>query len=245
MTTHPSPAAGPVAAAVPAAEAAPGAAEEREVPVADIDPDDNARKHFDAEQTRALADNIAAHGLLNAVIIYRHPQSGRFRLVAGERRWRAVHLLGWKTVRARVLTEPPNDATRRELALIDNEQRQDLSDIERGLAYLGYMTATGSTASALANKLGKHVSTVTLRCADRPEVAPRHAGTGSERQAAALRRPPPGAAARRRGQAAFRPPLLRGPGQDGGATGRRHQERRRPGGGRLRTPSPARLMASG
>jgi ParB/RepB/Spo0J family partition protein len=166
MTPH-APAASPIGPVppalpvVPAAAAAPGAAEEHEVPVAEIDPEDNARKHFDPEQTRALADNIAAHGLLNAVIVYRHPQSGRFRLIAGERRWRAVQLLGWKTVRARVLKEPPDDATRRELALIDNEQRQDLSDIERGLAYLGYMAATGSTASALANKLGKHVSTVT------------------------------------------------------------------------------------
>jgi ParB/RepB/Spo0J family partition protein len=163
MTPH-APAAspiGPVPQAVPAAAAAPGAAEEREVPVAEIDPEDNARKHFHPEQTRALADNIAAHRLLNAVIVYHHPQSGRFRLVAGERRWRAVQLLGWTTVRARVLKEPPDDATRRELALIDNEQRQDLSDIERGLAYLAYVTVTGSTASALANKLGMHCSTVT------------------------------------------------------------------------------------
>ncbi len=160
MTPY-APAASPIGTFPHAAAAAPGDAEERDIPVADIDAEDNARKHFDAEQTRALADNIAAHGLLNAVIVYRHPQSGRLRLIAGERRCRAVQLLGWKTVRARVLKEPPDDATRRELALIDNEQRQDLSDIERGLAYLAYMKATGSTASALANKLGKSVSTVT------------------------------------------------------------------------------------
>lgn len=136
-------------------------AEEREVVVANIDPKDNARKYFDPEQLNALADNIAVHGLLNALIIYLPPESGRFRLIAGERRLRAVQLLGWKTVRCRVLKEPPDESKRRELALIDNVHREGLSDIELGLEVLGHITQTGSTATALAQKIGKHVSTLT------------------------------------------------------------------------------------
>ncbi|HWG41143.1 MAG TPA: ParB/RepB/Spo0J family partition protein [Gemmataceae bacterium] len=136
-------------------------AEEREIAVVQIEPEDNARTYFDLEQLQALADSIATHGLLNAITVYCHTASGRFRLIAGERRWRAVQMLGWTTIGTRVLKEPPDRAKRRELALIENEQRQDLSDIERGIAYLDFMTSTGCTASALAKKLGKHVSTVT------------------------------------------------------------------------------------
>lgn len=138
-----------------------GEAEERELPVADIDPEGNARKHFDAEQLQALADNIAGHGLLNALIVYRDPETSRYRLIAGERRLRAVRLLRWPAVRARILKDRPDEAARRELALIDNLQRQDLSDIELGLECLDYIRRNTSTASALALKLGKHVSTVT------------------------------------------------------------------------------------
>src|SRR5581483_7812414 len=140
--------------------AAAGDAEEREIAVGEIDPQDNVRKHFDQDALRALADNIAANGLLKSIIVYHDPHTKRYRLIGGERRWRAHQLLGRKTIRARVLKQPPDPAKRSELMLIDNEQ-EDLDDIERGLAYLDYTSRFQCTASALAQKLGKHVSTVT------------------------------------------------------------------------------------
>ncbi len=147
--------AGPAAAVTPA--------EEHIILVEHIDAGENPRKYFDPEKIRLLADNIAAHGLLNALIVYRDPTTGRYVLIAGECRLRAVRdVLGWKEVRARVLHDPPDEATRAELALIDNE-RQDLSDIERGLAYQAYLRRHGATASHLAKKLSMAVSTVT-RC---------------------------------------------------------------------------------
>jgi ParB family chromosome partitioning protein len=140
----------------------PGEAEERDIPVADIDPEpDQPRKSFDEERDRELEASIRELGQINAIIVYLHLVTRRYRLIAGERRWRAFQRLDRKTIRARVLSEPPDEARRRELMLIDNEQRQDLSDIERGMAYLDFTTRTGCTASALAQKVGKHVSTVT------------------------------------------------------------------------------------
>jgi ParB family chromosome partitioning protein len=185
MTTHDPPARANGPASIPVALPAARDVAESEITVVQIEPEDNSRKLFDPEQLRALADSIATHGLLNAVIVYRRPDSDRFALLAGERRWRAVQLLGWQTIRARVLGEPPDEAKRCELMLIDNEQRVDLSDIERGKAYLDFMTRTGCTASALAQKVGKHVSTVTravklveklppdLRDAIGPQLPPR------------------------------------------------------------------------
>jgi ParB/RepB/Spo0J family partition protein len=161
MTSHESPnkSSGHVPQAVPVVPAAAGDAEERDIPVAEIDPQDNIRKHFDQEALQVLADNIAANGLLKPIIVYCHPQTHRFTLIGGERRWRAHQILGRKTIRARVLKQPLDPAKRAELMLIDNDQ-EDLDDIERGLAYLDYTTRYQCTATALAKKLGKHVSTI-------------------------------------------------------------------------------------
>jgi ParB family chromosome partitioning protein len=162
MTPYPSSPQAPVPQAVPVAVTAAGDAEEREIPVAEAGPDpDQPRKEFDPEREQELAASIREHGQLNAILVYVSTVPPRYRILGGERRWRACQRLGRKTIRARILKEPPNEAKRRELALLDNEQRQDLSDIERGLAYGDFLTRTGCTASALAQKLGKHVSTIT------------------------------------------------------------------------------------
>jgi ParB/RepB/Spo0J family partition protein len=168
MTTHPPHAqangAASIAAAMPVAAPLAYASdgEYQEIPLELLDDDDNPRTHSDDEQDRALAKSIATHGLFNPVTVYRDPESKRFKLArGGGRRSRACLLLGWKNIPAFVLGAPPDEINRRESALIENEQRQDLSDIERGLAYLDYMTRTGCTASALAEKLCKSVSTIT------------------------------------------------------------------------------------
>ncbi len=164
MTTHELPPKpnGHIPEAIPIAPSPAGDAEEREIPVAEIDREpDQPRKSFDEQRDKELEASIREHGQLNAIIVYRIPETGRYRIIAGERRWRAFQRLGKTTIRARVLKEPPDEAKRRELMLIDNDQRQDLSDIERGVAYLDFTTRAGCTASALAQKIGKNVSTVT------------------------------------------------------------------------------------
>ena len=139
-----------------------GDAEEREIPVAEIGPDPGQpRKYFDPERDKELEASLREHGQLNAIIVYLAAEAPRYRLIAGERRWRAFQRIGKETIRARVLKARPDAARCSLLMLVDNEQRQDLHDIERGDAYLAHLTLTGCTASALAQKVGKHVSTVT------------------------------------------------------------------------------------
>src|SRR5579884_974247 len=151
LPTKPS---GHTSEAIRIAPATAGDAEERDIPVAEIGPEpDQPRKYFDEERDKELEDSIREHGQLNAIIVYLTTVPPRYRLLAGERRWRIFRRLGKATIRARVLKEPPDDGKRRELMLIDNELRQDLTDIERGLAYLDFMTRTGCTASALAQKV--------------------------------------------------------------------------------------------
>lgn len=145
------------------APAAAGEVEERKIPVAETGPSPSQpRKYFDPERAHELMASLQEHGLLNAIIVYPSTVPPRYRIIAGERRWRAANALGWTTIRARVLKERPADDRLWELQLMDNE-RQDLSDIERGLAYLDFMSRTGCTASALAQRLGKgkSVSSIT------------------------------------------------------------------------------------
>ncbi len=142
--------------------AAAGVAGEREIPIAAIDPDpDQPRKEFDPERHEDMKGSLRDHSLLYAVVVYLVVATGRFRIIDGERRWRAAKDLGWATIRARVLQEPPDEIKRRELLLVCNEQRQDLPEIERGLACYDYMRLTGCSARELARKLGKNVSTIT------------------------------------------------------------------------------------
>jgi ParB/RepB/Spo0J family partition protein len=149
--------------AVPAALTAPiaDAAEERHVPVDEIDTDEQVRKEFDPDKARELEASFQQHGQLNAIIIYFDPATRRYRNIAGERRLRAARALGWKTIRARVLKERPAGDKLLELQLVENDQRHDLSEMERGKAFIDYMTRTGCTASALAQKLGKPVNAIT------------------------------------------------------------------------------------
>lgn len=155
-------------AALPARERSPGFdpavgdAEERTVPVVETDPPPNQpRKEFDPERDEELKASLHEHGQLNAIIVYRDPATRRYCIIAGERRWRAAKALGWTTIRARILTEPPDEAKCRFLMLVDNDSRTDLSDIERGVAYAEIISLTGCSARELAQKVGKNVSTVT------------------------------------------------------------------------------------
>jgi ParB family chromosome partitioning protein len=108
-------------------------AEERKIPLADIDFDPaNAVKHSDAS-TRRLADSIAAHGLLNPPTVYRDPETGRYCPVAGEGRIRALRLLGWQTTRARVLKAKPDPQRTRDLSLIDDLLREELDPLAFGI----------------------------------------------------------------------------------------------------------------
>jgi ParB/RepB/Spo0J family partition protein len=110
----------------------------------DVEPIDVARVQPNRWQPRAdtdspeiddLAASIAANGLLHAIIV-RPVRGGMYEVIAGERRWRAVRLLGWTSVPARVLHHV-DDSTAAVLALVENVDRRDLTAWEEAQAVAG------------------------------------------------------------------------------------------------------------
>jgi ParB/RepB/Spo0J family partition protein len=174
MTPHesssgPNPQANPLSATAgrPTPERNPGLAqagdgEEMHLLCTECDPDpDQPRRHINEERDNELEQSIREHGQLVSALAYCDPATRRFPMLDGHRRLLILQRLGRKTIRAYVLKEPPDNVRRSEIRLIINEQRLELEEDERGIAYLDHMTLTGITASALATKVGKSVAYVT------------------------------------------------------------------------------------
>lgn len=97
-------------------------------------------------------------------------REGKYELIAGERRWRAVTKLGWETIPA--LIKEFNDSQTASIALIENLQREGLTAIEEAIAYAKLIELHGLTQESLAQRLGKGQSTVAnkLRLLHLPEA---------------------------------------------------------------------------
>ena len=104
----------------------------RELPVASVLPNPyQPRTHMDEAALAELTASIEASGLLQPVVV--RPRNGRYELIAGERRWRAVQRLGWTKIPA--VVKDVDDQTLLTLALIENLQRNDLSAIDEAPGY--------------------------------------------------------------------------------------------------------------
>lgn len=127
--------------------------EELQIPVdlIDISPF-QPRIQIDEQAITELGMSIAAEGQINSIIV--RPVNGRYELIGGERRWRAVQTLGLKTIRA-VVRHLSDDETAL-MALVDNDAREDLTDYERALRYK-YMLdqKLAKSAADLARRVGK------------------------------------------------------------------------------------------
>lgn len=118
------------------------------------------RLMFDGEKLRELAQSINEIGLGKPITVRPLPD-GYFELVGGERRCRAVTMLGWKSILA--IVQPMADDMAMVLALTDNEHEQ-LTDYERARRYVKCLeTGIETSQRALARRLGVNVSTVS-RC---------------------------------------------------------------------------------
>ena len=141
----------------------------REVPIADVFPDpDQPRRHFDDDALDELAASIAARGILQPIVV-RPTGGGGFRIVAGERRWRAAQRAHLHQVP--VIIKDFDDATTLEVALLENIQRADLNAIEEGLAYARLISQFNHTQEALGkivHKSRSHVANL-IRLLDLPE----------------------------------------------------------------------------
>ena len=130
---------------------------------------DQPRKSFDPESLAALADSIAAHGVLQPILVSDADEAGIYTIIAGERRWRASKLAGLTEIPAIIVD---GDALKvAEISLVENIQREDLNPLEEALAYRALIDTFGLTQEELSAKVGKSRSTVAnaMRLLDLPE----------------------------------------------------------------------------
>lgn len=150
----------------------------QQIPVLQIIPNRfQPRKQFSEESISDLADTIAAHGLLQPIIL-REYQRDHYEIIAGERRFRAVQSLGWANVSA--IVKQMTDQESAEMAVIENLQREDLNPIDEANAYQKLLDVTQVTQGQLAQRLGKSQSYIAnqLRLLKLPETAQRAIANG-------------------------------------------------------------------
>jgi ParB family chromosome partitioning protein len=114
------------------------------------------RKRFDEQRLEELAASIREVGVVEPILVRR--VGGRYRLVAGERRWRAAQRAGLKEIPA--IQRDVSDLEAFEIALVENLQRADLNAIEEAEAYEVLVREHGLTQEEVAEKVGKDRSTV-------------------------------------------------------------------------------------
>lgn len=143
-----------------------------------IDPNPHQpRTSFEPEMLEGLANSIRQFGILQPLVVSR-TDSGRYELIAGERRLRAAKMLGQKKVPAIVRTF--DDQEKLELALIENLQRQALNPVETATAYRKLIDEFNMSQADIAKRLGiaRPTITNTLRLLNLPLEAKRALAAG-------------------------------------------------------------------
>ena len=141
----------------------------RDISIDEIDPNaSQPRRDFDKEALEQLADSIREAGVLSPILVVENGM--RYRIVAGERRYRAARLAGLETVPC--IVRSMTNGQQMEAALIENLQRQDLNPIEEAAAIRSLMQECGYTQEQAARKLGKSRPAIAnaLRLLNRPKA---------------------------------------------------------------------------
>lgn len=112
------------------------------------------RRQFDRAEMDDLRQSIAQHGILQPLVV-RRVSDNQYELVAGERRLRAAKELSWEKVPCVVRMGVNTSATRLQLALIENIQRQDLNPIDEALAYQQLNEEYGMTHEEIGERVGR------------------------------------------------------------------------------------------
>ena len=148
------------------------------VPIGQIEANPNNPRHdFDETALQELSASIKLHDIIQPLTVSK-VTTGKYRLIAGERRFRASKMAGLKDVP--VYIRHANDTELLELALLENLQREDLNAIEIGLSYKRMMDELSYTQEQVAERMGKERSTITnyirlLRLPPDIQLAVRHA----------------------------------------------------------------------
>ncbi len=137
--------------------------------ITEIEPNKNQpRFNFKSESLKELANSIAAHGLIQPIVV-KPTTSGGYKIIAGERRWRACQMAGVSEVP--VIIKDIDDSEIMELALVENLQREDLSAIEEAKGYKTLMETYELTQEEVSKTVGKSRSYVanTMRLLNLPQ----------------------------------------------------------------------------
>jgi ParB family transcriptional regulator, chromosome partitioning protein len=130
----------------------------REIPLDQIDPNPfQTRSHIDEGQLAELAASISANGVVQPILV-RPLQSGRFQLIAGERRWRASQKAGKPTIPA--ILRQVSDEQAMEITIVENLQRADLNPMEQARAFDRLSREFHMTQEQMAGRTGKDRATV-------------------------------------------------------------------------------------
>lgn len=130
----------------------PGGQQLTEIHIDSIEPNPHQpRQQFDDKALSELAQSIREHGIVQPVIVTR--DKDRYRLVVGERRWRAARIAGLPSIPA--VVNELTDSEQTELALVENLQREDLNPVEEAQAYQQLMELYGWTQDTVATRIGK------------------------------------------------------------------------------------------
>ncbi|HEX2121323.1 MAG TPA: ParB/RepB/Spo0J family partition protein [Thermoanaerobaculia bacterium] len=146
----------PPEAPPPPPQAAPGLAN---IPIEQISPNPfQPRKTFNDASIEELARSVREHGIIQPLVVTKIGDH-KYRLVAGERRFRAAQKAGLTTVPV-VIKETMADSDTLQIALIENIQREDLNPIEEAYAYHQLHEEFGLTQEEISKRVGKERSTV-------------------------------------------------------------------------------------
>ena len=123
----------------------------------EIDPNmDQPRKAFDDEKIQQLADSIKQHGVVQPIVVTR--EKNGYKIVAGERRWRAARLAGLDKIP--VIIKDFSDQEVMEVSLIENLQREDLNPLEEAQAYWELIRKYRMTQEQISKAIGKSRSAI-------------------------------------------------------------------------------------
>jgi ParB family chromosome partitioning protein len=141
----------------------------RRIPVELVDRNPRQpRSAFDDATLQGLADSVKSRGVLQPVLVRPLP-SGRYELIAGERRWRAAQLAGLQEIPA--LIRDRDNAEALEVALIENMAREDLNPVEEARACAALVEELGLTREDVGRRVGRSRVAVTnlIRLLDLPD----------------------------------------------------------------------------
>ena len=143
----------------------------KQLSISSIEPDpDQPRKSFDDDSLRELADSIREHGVLQPIVV-RSYGVGNYRIIAGERRWRAARLAELQKIPALIREVSAEQSM--DMALVENLQREDLDPVEEALGIRELMNRCNLTQEQAAAKLGSSRSALanSLRLLNLPQSA--------------------------------------------------------------------------